>query len=200
MSHESFAAVLGAITAVVGTAILWVTQLVYEHRRIRVDNTRKHIALAHKLMMALEAQRCYVVGIKQTISDYKSPRKSIEDIPSIYANHSSVPRIDIDSLDFMTIGAKNKNILPRLISIQQSFDQMIDTLNRSADERRFLHFAKSNPDTLIALSVCLQESMENLDTIISKLLSDYPNVQNLLEDGLRDSIHEFIPIYKSPAK
>lgn len=195
-SEATVAGIVGAITATIGTLLLWLTQILFEHLKKATDETARRTAIAHKAMLTLDAQWSFTEAINYKIDEYMRTRATVEDIPSIHANHASLPRVPLDEIGFLSDYATNKNILPTLLGVQQRFDQLIDILNRSAEERRALHFTPRGQQYYSALRACLVQSEIDLTQLINRVLGEYPGAVSILEAGLKESIKEFQPVYK----
>lgn len=193
-SGATVAAIIGALTGIFGTWILWKTQIRYEKKKVLTDEIIRRSAAGHNAMMILEAQRTFLEGLEKHIAEYAAIQKKIEDIPSIYANYGSIPRIDLAAIGFLTDSARDKKILPKLLSMQQNFDQTIDLLNRCSEERRSFHFASR--ETYEAFAVIVGALGDQLSGSVKRTLAKYPETQALLENGLKESINGFTPIYK----
>lgn len=190
----SIGGLVGALAATFGMLFL-------EKRRDCIEcrkQLEQRIQAGHRTMLAVEAQRTFLKVLKETRQRLLGDSTKIEDIPSIDTKWDAIPAIPVDELYFLVGSAKNKNILPALIALQQRFDHLLMTIASCSDERRNLHFAMmtGNASQIKAIAINLKETNESVIEGLGTIFAQYENTQALLETGLKEAIKNFDPIYK----
>jgi hypothetical protein len=185
-------ALVGSISATVGTLLL-------ERRRDQIDaetDVRQKREAGHRALLALESQRVLIAAINEARRDSIKHGPAIEAIPAISLRWDAVPRIRIEDLVFLIETATDKNILPQLVGLQHSFDQVAVHLAQCFEDRERFHYIsiEGNPTQRQSATIALAASNDAAEETIQKILPRYSVVEAALAKGLKETITDFKPI------
>lgn len=190
---QSAAAIIGVVAALIGT---YAMERARDKRELRKDAAAlndKQNRIAHRVMFALEAQRVFAQAMRDMTGKHSDPLQWA----AVRFNRQSVPTIDLGELDFLFTQAQNQNILPKLLSQQQNFDQLIDSLAHLADARRDYESALLTASPLKGMYKNEVDGIsKSLLLMLDQILSGYGLAQTVLLGGIRDTLKDFVPIFR----
>jgi len=193
VASQTLVALIGVLAALIGTRVLEKEQRKHHLREETRNLNERRLASGHRAMLAVEAQRNFA----QRLYDLVKDEPEFVKWPAISVDLGSLPKVDVGELEFLIVGAENKNILPMLLGYQQNADQLQLSLANFGTARQKLeieHIIESPlkqvyEDELRCIGESLRRTFDNL-------LSGYSEVQSALHTGLVQVLPGFSPIFQ----